>query len=342
MKAKINNKWYSITRGVSVYWVLIIVLTAALPYNLYLNNYKLPIAHNEEVAEDRLLPYKLIHETNSNKLTHPLRLITGLTEDQRFMPLKDRMNTYINDKMGHELKMASVYFNALNDANGGFSVNGNEKFNPASMMKVSFIIAMLKEAENNPEILDKKVYYGKHNPANGDQLFLDHKLPEGKSYTIRELLYYAAVYSDNDAAFLVVNNFKWEGLTTLASSLDLPEPKMRIEYYLTAEEMSRFFRVLFNASYLSNDMSEYALDLLSKSDYKEGLVKKLDNNVLVARKFGERGIEDYKELHEFGIVYIKNQPYLIGIMTRGNDYKQLQEVISDLSLMAYDEMMKPL
>lgn len=341
MSKKISNRRYSITQRIPLYWVIIIALTAALPYNLYLNHFNIPIAHSEEVVDQCQLPYHLIRD-NTNKLTHPLLLVNMQTEDQDLMPLKEKMNTYITEKKANNvLKSAAIYFKILNPADGWFAINSEEKFNPASLMKIAFMMSMLKEAENNPAILDKKVYYAKHSQAFHDQAILEHQLPPGNAYSIRDLLYYAIAYSDNDAAFQVVDNYKPGTLSNLTSELNLPPVDFHTEYYLTVEEMSRYFRVLYNSSYLSNDMSEYALELLSKSDFDNGIVKKLDKNIVVARKFGERGLED-KELHEFGIVYLKGNPYLLGIMTRGNDYKQLEEVISEISLMAYDEMAKPI
>jgi hypothetical protein len=341
MKNKINEQWYSLKRRISVYWIIVIVLAAALPYNLYINHFNIPVAHSEEAIDNCALPYKLTRE-NNNKLVQPLLYASLATEDENLMPLKERITNYINGKKDGVLKNASVYFNVLDSANGWFVINPDEKYNPASIMKVAFVMTMLKEAENNPSILDKKVYFSEHSTTFHDQNIIHHPLSAGKSYTIKELMLYALAYSDNDAAFKVVDNFKEGSLQNLMKALNLPLVDFHTEYYTTVEELSRLFRVLYNSSYLSNEMSEYALELLSQSDFNDGIVKKLDKNIIVARKFGERGIDASRELHEYGIVYLHDRPYLLGIMTRGRDYNELEEVISDISLMAYEEMTKPL
>ncbi len=339
MKQHLAAKWYSLTRKLPVYWVLIIALLAAIPYNLYINHFNLPIAHNEDVKDDCNLPYNLVSDKN-NRLIHPILFADVATEDEKLMPLKEKINIYLNTKKAEGLTSAAVYFNNLNNADGWFVINPDEKFNPASMIKIAFMIAILKEAEENPAILDKKVFYAKHSEEYHDQAILQHQLPPGKYYTIRELLQYAVSYSDNDAAFLILNNFKWSSLQKLIAELNLPPVELHTEYFLTAEQMSRFFRILYNGSYLSNDLSEYALTLLTKSDFNKGLIKNLDKNLIVARKFGERGIDKVRELHEYGIIYLKGNTYLIGIMTRGKDYAQLQEIIAEISVIAYDEMAK--
>ena len=73
----------------------------------------------------------------------------------------------------------------------------------------------------------------------------------------------------------------------------------------------------------------------------------IDPNVIIAHKFGERTlsylldgrVENLQtEFHEFGIVYLTNRPYLLGVMTRGNNSNQLQEVVGDISRIVYDDL----
>ena len=57
----------------------------------------------------------------------------------------------------------------------------------------------------------------------------------------------------------------------------------------------------------------------------------------MAHKFGERIIGNKIQFHEFGIVYIKNNPYLIGVMTKGASLKQLIEIVAEISRITYLE-----
>ncbi len=85
-------------------------------------------------------------------------------------------------------------------------------------------------------------------------------------------------------------------------------------------------------------MSEKALNLLSQVKYTNGLVKGINNpNIIVSHKFGERTYEDTgeKQLHDCGIVYIPQNPYLVCIMTRGNDFSKLSASIVKLSDLIY-------
>ena len=96
---------------------------------------------------------------------------------------------------------------------------------------------------------------------------------------------------------------------------------------------------LFNSSDLAPKESEYAISLLTRSHFKEGLVKELPDTVLIAHKFGEAGDSRIHELHETGMIYVNNRPYLITVMTQGYDWNRLAGVISHTSKLTYDNML---
>lgn len=92
---------------------------------------------------------------------------------------------------------------------------------------------------------------------------------------------------------------------------------------LTVKEYASFFRILFNSSYLSADNSERALNLLAHTEYHDALPS--PQGVVVAHKFGEAGTENIeRQLHDCGIVYLPDHPYLACIMTRGRDAEKLK------------------
>ena len=110
---------------------------------------------------------------------------------------------------------------------------------------------------------------------------------------------------------------------------------------LSAENYASFFRVLFNASYLSRSLSEKALSLLAQSDFKDGLVAGVPPGIKVAHKFGFRitGINgEIKQLHDCGIIYYPRHPYLLCIMTSGKSYEYLDDAIKELSRVVYQEI----
>jgi hypothetical protein len=126
------------------------------------------------------------------------------------------------------------------------------------------------------------------------------------------------------------------------------DPNSEIDY-MTAKDFSYFLRVLYNSTYLKKDLSEKALELLNTVDFKDGLVAGVPNNITVAHKFGIKG--DFanndknqvvnRELHDCGIVYHNQRPYLVCIMTKGNSSLQDSEsVLKNISSMIYQAVDK--
>ena len=86
-------------------------------------------------------------------------------------------------------------------------------------------------------------------------------------------------------------------------------------------------------------MSEKAIALIADADYNKGIEAGVPVDIEVAHKFGEREFETggLKQFHDCGIVYYPNNPYLLCVMTRGWAIDKLQDTISTISKMVYEE-----
>jgi len=111
---------------------------------------------------------------------------------------------------------------------------------------------------------------------------------------------------------------------------------------MSVKDYSSFFRILYNASYLSKEMSSKALKLLTQVNFNKGLVAGLPKGVKIAHKFGERGyaLNDIKQLHDCGIVYHPRKTYLICVMTKGNKIEDLEYIIQKISKFIYQTVDK--
>ena len=105
---------------------------------------------------------------------------------------------------------------------------------------------------------------------------------------------------------------------------------------MTVKTYASFFRILYNGTYLTQRDSEHLLSLLSQSSFTQGLIAGLPTDMVVAHKFGEASLPDgTHQLHDCGIVYKPNQPYLICVMTKGTNFNTLAGVISHISKTVY-------
>ena len=121
--------------------------------------------------------------------------------------------------------------------------------------------------------------------------------------------------------------------------LGLPVPgRGTVAYRMTVRDYSVFMKALYNSSYLSPLRSEYALELMTRSDFKQGLEAGIPAGIDIAHKFGEAGDPTEKQLHETGLVYMEGYPYLITVMTRGQQVDSLAGAIASISRLVYERM----
>jgi beta-lactamase class A len=279
------------------------------------------------------------YRENSFKYTRPL-LLTDVGEcandlSDKLKDIQFLLNNFINEKKAlGNIENASVYLSAFGQS---ISLNDEETYHPASLMKIPVLMTYLRAAEITPGLLEKKLFLSKS--LNDRKInFPDEMIEPGKDYTIRELLYRTIVYSDNNADYLLYNNMQKDLFLSLFHDLGLPMPGENSYYICRASEISKFPRMLYNASYILSEDADYALSLLAKCRFKEGMVKGIPSDVLIAHKFGEFGIGDSYELHETGIIYYDNSPFLITVMTKGNNLKLLPGIISDISKTVFDKI----
>jgi len=285
----------------------------------------------EEGTEIHLGTYKYIN---------PLLMCeTGGVLSSNFEYFKDKVDNLIKDNISNgKVNSASFYFRDLNNG-PWFNINSDEKFFPASMLKVPAMITVLKEAENNPSIFSNEIEYGGTSIISQQHFKPQKDLEKNKVYNVSDLLDLMIKYSSNEAALVLVEMFGKEKIISTYSDLGIDEPGTSPENAMTISKYASFFRILFNSSYLSREMSEKALDLLTKTTFAQGIVAGVPSNIEVAHKFGEREAVDSSEvqLHDCGIVYYPNHPYLLCIMTRGNNFNDLSGTIKDISSLVYQE-----
>lgn len=228
----------------------------------------------------------------------------------------------------------SFYFRDLNNG-PWFTLNGQSKFDGASLLKLPILITYYKAAEINPSLLNDEIIYDS-NSREYDPDF-NQTLSLGQTYKVEQLLEYMIINSDNVSLDLLINYAEEKNIK--------PSLEQTIEYLgfvqkdglITTSQYASLLRILYNSEYLNPDRSEQALALMSKSSYQDGLTKYLPKEVVVAHKYGVRRFlqSDERQLHDCGIVYKTNHPYIFCVMTRGKELDEQAEIIAKLSEKAY-------
>lgn len=297
---------------------------------------------------------KSIREISADyKFINPLLFIQVPEESAfpQYRHLKNSLENYVSKTTsGPVISNISIYFRNLNSSQW-VGINHTEKFSPASMLKVITLIATLREAEINPGILKSTAF------IKGD----DGKLPNniqtyyppedpvivGQSYTVDKLLQHLIIDSDNIANNALHEIIGTEKINKTYKDLELPTLESGSDNY-TPQQYSHLFRAIHNGTYLSRNLSEKVLELLSQTNFDKGLVAGVPENTTVSHKFGVRNIlsEDGKpgdepvarELHDCGIIYYPENPYFLCVMTRGKNFVDLEGAIKDISKITWDEV----
>jgi len=280
-------------------------------------------------------------------------LACNISENKEFAeykPLKDLINNFVGKADPAKVQIVSLYYRDLNSGRW-FSSNENELFAPASLFKVPLMIAYLKAAESDPQILSQKIFYSS---SSTDLNNVEHyKSPidiiSGNYYTVDDLIKSMIYYSDNNAMGLLADKMNPKYLSEVLTDINMDLPSATgttpASDFLTVKTYSYLFRLLYNSTYLNRQMSEKALDLLTFVDFPQGLINGVPPEIKIAQKFGERtelasGQVAWRELHDCGIVYYPDHPYLLCVMTKGQDFDTLSSVISGISSLVYSEVDK--
>lgn len=303
----------------------------------------------EKTAPKNVTSNQSLRESNDEyKFIHPLLAVARQDINENSPSLsqlgKDVQNYISDEKSSGLLSNASVYFIDYKKNGQAFAINENDKYAPASMLKVVIMIGYLKESDSDNKIFSNSYVYNSTLANSLQDVPFENpsSLKVGQSYTVKELINKMIIDSDNGAMSLLLYNIDDSYLSEVYKNLGMSGPvDNSSDYTISAKDYSLFFRVLYNSTYLSRESSEFALSLLSKTTFIDGLVAGVPDGTTVSHKFGEHpngNIDNITsiELHDCGYVYAKDSPYLLCVMTKSKTLDESKKVISNISKIVYN------
>ena len=334
-----------LNRKVPLYYLVLSTILGVSVTFLYVNNKSKIDGTDENTSSDSAntkiaeSAYNIQH-LKGYKYISPIISAEPATESVKYAQLKSELTDFIEkEKASGQVSSVSVY---MKDFTGGdwLTIDPNEQYYPGSLLKVGVLMTYLRMAEKNHNLMNTEVTY---HVNKGFVFPVEHykakTAEEDHKYKIRELIDYMIKYSDNGATVFLENIMDTTIFKNEFADLGITEPRFNDpNYMLNVKEYSNIFKALYSAGYLKRRASDSALSLLTQTVFLEGLVKELPANVTVAHKFGEAGNEQIHELHECGIVYLDNNPYMITVMSRGTDWNRLSGILGHISKMVYDKM----
>jgi beta-lactamase class A len=255
-------------------------------------------------------------------------------------PFQDSVNELVENRVQNgDATTVSVYFRDLN-SDSWFGIGERDTFSSESPLKTPLMIAYFKWAESKPMVLRTTLTYTAQTEMMKQNIPVK-ALEPGKTYTVNDLIFRMITYDDTAAYALLRSSLPKGRIEKVFKDLDVG-----YENPLSLHAISAFYRVLFNASYLSEEMSEKALRYLYKATFKEGMTQGLPPNIDIAGTYDERAItapggdeeQDQFQVREFGIVYHPNRPFLLGVLVKGNDAARMKIMVRDITRLVYKEV----
>ena len=205
--------------------LLVIILAMGLSLGYFIGQYKMRGSINGAL--------NIIHPIRENnpsyKFINPLLayIIPSTDEQNNFGAIKNKIEYFIDsEKNKGNIYDTSVFISDLNKGRW-IGVNENQKYNPASMLKVVIMVVYFKDEEQNKNILSKKLTYSQSldQLLRKDSFNVQSNLEINKSYSVEELINKMIIDSDNGAKVLLLSNINQSSLDAIYNILNIENPE---------------------------------------------------------------------------------------------------------------------
>jgi beta-lactamase class A len=303
---------------------IIAVLILSLGLNIFFV-FKLQDNQKSNLAKEKPPEYKMINPLQKEIIDSNIQPDGVILH---YSGLKEQLEKEIGN-FGNENNIGLF----LQDSRTGawLGINEKEGFNPASLLKIPIMMAILKKADRGEINLNDKVkLVAEDLDQNSGQL---HQKGAGFEISVWDLLKEMILASDNTAKNALRRQLSETELNAVFAHVGIPNPYFDSSgQMVTPRGYSRMFKSLYFSTFLSNSLSEKALDLTTDSRMENLISAGFPPEIQTAHKYGERpdGISDC------GIVYHPQSIYFLCIMTKDIEIPKARELIANSSKIIFD------
>jgi hypothetical protein len=232
-----------------------------------------PVISDTEIREDSP-NYRFINPiifADDDKIHYP-----------EFQAFDNSLDNYIvfSEKKA-SVDSVSVYFRDLNSGHWT-GINEDDTYDPANMLEVVVMMGYLNKASEDPSVLSEQLYYQAKPLA---QYYPPAKILPTGFYSVERLIENMIIYCDATAEKALAEAHP-DYINQVYSDFQLPRPSLAVDSidttvtnFMSARQYATLFRALYNGTYLSWDLSERAMQLLSMTRWSKGLVAGLDEGI---------------------------------------------------------------
>ncbi|MCX6747155.1 MAG: class A beta-lactamase-related serine hydrolase [Candidatus Pacearchaeota archaeon] len=217
-------------------------------------------------------------------------------------------------------------------------INEKKGFFPASLLKITIMMAILKKVQNEElKLTDEIILTEKDLDERAGDLY---RKGTGAKVSISQLLEAMITFSDNTAMNALKRQLSFYEYDSIFVHVGIPNPyveyKEEVSSGVTPRGMIRIFKSLYFSTFLLPSFSEMALDLTTDTQEEELIPRGVPSEIQVAHKFGMSIVEGEEVLHDCGIVYHPKNPYFICVMTKDLELEKSKELIYKISKDVFD------
>jgi beta-lactamase class A len=210
----------------------------------------------------------------------------------------------------------------------GFQIKGKTSSRAASTIKLPLVLYIMELADKGKINMNQKLVYKSYHYYGGSGVIQYQKV--GTSYTIRDLVKKAMIYSDNIAFIMLRERVGKGNFITYMKSLGAQYTYPRGQNLTSPNDLIIYLKRLYQFS----QTSVYGKELvtyLQKTVYNTTIPTGI-RGIPIAHKVGM--IPESKIYNDAAIIYDKN-PFVLSIMTNNLSYQKSQKVIADIAAIVY-------
>ncbi len=189
-----------------------------------------------------------------------------------------------------------------------YSFNEDEVYYAASTIKILDALYIYTKAEENQIDLDETITYESKFVENSSKGMDQHQI--GEKISIKKLVEYAIIYSDNTAHKMLINYIGFNNLKDFGNELGATNTLVGGDNFgnISLKDAMIYLKAVNNFITSNKILGEELKTFLIKAE--ENMIKYPELDVEVAHKYGHY----LYYFHDLGIVYDK-KPYVVAILT---------------------------
>ncbi|MBM4345000.1 MAG: serine hydrolase [Deltaproteobacteria bacterium] len=267
--------------------------------------------------------------------SHPLLFCDDPSGDGRYSSVRGAVQSVIDRHVQRgAVTRAAVAVRDL-ESGAGFVLGGDDRYHPASLLKLPLAIAWMRRLQADPGALQRPLLYDMETLRESAQA--PGALVTGQSYSAQDLLERMIRWSRNDAKAVLARELGDVALKAVYDDLAIPWPygDPNSDMLLSVSDYSRLFRALYDASVVHGGAADQLLQLLARTEFANGLQAGMPPGTEFAHKWGMRLLpkpagNERVHLHDCGIVYPPGRPLLLCAMSAGRSEGELLAALAEI------------